>query len=268
MRAPEVLPQDWSRRARSSVRLRSEDFYTITPIPLYIARRTLVLDILVRYASSASSILDFGCGDGWWLEQLSLAHHGDRAALVGLDPSPAMVQRARARAPDADVYVTDRGIRPNDRHDLVYVVGVLAHMSDETALDALADMTRSLTGRGILLLCEQVAPEQQQGPTYIRRTAATYLSHAESLGLSVELAQRIDFRSHRFFEHVIARQYYRHLAGDGDDSARRIQANRHVLFRWLSRAFLFFDRHPVRNSVAGYGNLVLVARKNEAQGPG
>ncbi len=87
--------------------------------------------------------LDVGCGDGLLLTLLA-----DRCAeVVGIDPSPVMVEQARERcASRPDVIVHETGLLrcglPDESFDLVTAHATLHHMSVELGLRRLADLVR------------------------------------------------------------------------------------------------------------------------------
>lgn len=99
-------------------------------------------------------VLDIGCGDG--ALALSLAARG--AAVVGLDPNPAMLRAAQSAAADADLRVGLAGGRiealplPDARFDLITAVTVLCFVSDTAA--AWREMARVLRPGGRLVIGE------------------------------------------------------------------------------------------------------------------
>jgi 2-polyprenyl-3-methyl-5-hydroxy-6-metoxy-1,4-benzoquinol methylase len=60
----------WNMRADNSYKYKGECFYTLTPIPYYYSRRRILLKLLGREIKKINKgkILDFGCGDGFYLK--------------------------------------------------------------------------------------------------------------------------------------------------------------------------------------------------------
>jgi SAM-dependent methyltransferase len=74
-------------------------------------------------------VLDFGCGTGNYLARLSARFECE---LLGLEPSEAMRERARAKNPGLRIEEGDHGRIPfeDDSLDLVYMTDVIHHVSD------------------------------------------------------------------------------------------------------------------------------------------
>lgn len=83
-------------------------------------------------------VLDYGCGMGRLLKPMMLA---GTAELVGYDPAPTMLERAREHLDDgggALVKLTDdRSTLDGERFDLAYCVCVLQHLEWPQQADAL-----------------------------------------------------------------------------------------------------------------------------------
>jgi SAM-dependent methyltransferase len=75
-------------------------------------------------------ILDVGCGEGYVLS--ALRAEGIRCPMSGIDLSPAAIDEARARVPDATFEVTDALALADSgrRYDLVLMTEVLEHIPD------------------------------------------------------------------------------------------------------------------------------------------
>lgn len=83
------------------------------------------LAILVE-TIGAESVLDYGCGDGFWMPDLP--------GYVGYDPTERAIERARINHPDRDY----RSILPGGVFDLVIMRDVLQHLSFHTGTLVLA----------------------------------------------------------------------------------------------------------------------------------
>ena len=98
-----------------------------------------------------SRVLELGCGDGTTAELLSAAGHD----VVGVDVSPAMVELARARVPDA-AFVCGSFVDvrlPSDRDAVLAVGEVLGYLHDERAdvAEVLGRLRDALRPGGLLL---------------------------------------------------------------------------------------------------------------------
>lgn len=95
--------------------------------------------------SAPTRILDIGCGTGAHLDAL-----GALGAVTGVDASPAMVERARAGHPHADVRVADACALPfQEAYDVTFSNAVFHWIPDQEAL--LASVARSLAPGGALV---------------------------------------------------------------------------------------------------------------------
>jgi SAM-dependent methyltransferase len=122
----------------------------------------------------ARSVLDLGCGTG--MLTVSLARPGRR--VVGVDPSAAMLDVARAR-PGGDavewIHGDSRAIPPGP-FDLAFLTGnVVQHIPDAEWIRTLADLRRALRDGGTLTF-ESRDPadrawERWAGPATTRDTA-------------------------------------------------------------------------------------------------
>lgn len=102
----------------------------------------------------AQAILDLGCGSGVLLEQLAPLG----ASLHGIDISPAMIERCRARLPHAEFQVKDVLEAEIPPADVIVMVGEIlsyaaaAHSADEnTLLQFFQRVFRALRPEGIFL---------------------------------------------------------------------------------------------------------------------
>ncbi|HEX7224503.1 MAG TPA: class I SAM-dependent methyltransferase, partial [Candidatus Limnocylindria bacterium] len=121
---------------------------------LYDLEHDEIAEDLAFYATWAGrtggAVLDLGCGSGRLFRPLL---DGGAASVVGLDGSPALLERARARiardpvlgaaADSGRLEIGEGDVRTvarRDRFDLVVLAGVIAHLSGPE--DALRALTR------------------------------------------------------------------------------------------------------------------------------
>lgn len=90
-------------------------------------------------------ILDIGCGTGAHLEAL-----GQLGSVVGIDSSPDVVERARAKHPDADVRVADACALPFEgRFDIAFSNAAFHWIADQVTL--LKSVSAALVPDGMLV---------------------------------------------------------------------------------------------------------------------
>jgi SAM-dependent methyltransferase len=93
-------------------------------------------------------VLDFGCGTGNYLAALRSAAPG--CELFGLEPSDAMMAKARAKNPGLRIEKGDHGAMPYEDgfFDFIYMTDVVHHVPD---LDLLFETLRAKLSTGGLL---------------------------------------------------------------------------------------------------------------------
>jgi SAM-dependent methyltransferase len=98
-------------------------------------------------------VLDIGCGTGAALAEYAAAG----CAVIGVDPSPAMIDAARQRlGPDADLRLADGPSLPvaDGCADLVLISLVLHSIPRADAVDLLTEAGRALTPAGRVLVTD------------------------------------------------------------------------------------------------------------------
>lgn len=113
-------------------------------------------------AGARPHVLDVGCGTGLWL-----AFHAALPALAGArfsgcDPSPEMLERARARLPGADLRVAFAEALPFDTASVDFVAMRFCHHHFADVPAALTEARRVLRSAGRLLLVN-IEPERMPG---------------------------------------------------------------------------------------------------------
>ncbi len=95
-----------------------------------------------------SSVLDIGCGPGFFLEEVRSMDPSAR--LAGVDISATAISLARKRLPDAELLEMDIVLEvPDHCYDLVTMIDVVEHIDDD--LSALRNLKRVC--RGHLVIC-------------------------------------------------------------------------------------------------------------------
>ena len=119
--------------------------------PMQAGVRRVALEVVPPEPDWA--VLDVGCGTGTGLTPYLAAG----CTVAGVDVSPAMLDRARARVGDrAELHLTDGGALPfdDDRFDLVTTLMVLHEIPAVTREPFLAEMARVAKPDGALLLVD------------------------------------------------------------------------------------------------------------------
>lgn len=120
----------------------------------------VVFGIAGRELRAAKTILDVGCGSGWWLEQLG-GCSDVQAALHGVEILPERLASAQLRAPHAELLLADARELPfaDERFDVVTMLTVLSSLGSlADAGQALREAWRVLSADGVLLVWEPRIP--------------------------------------------------------------------------------------------------------------
>jgi cyclopropane fatty-acyl-phospholipid synthase-like methyltransferase len=254
--------QNWDERAKWTTYYKGEYFYTLTPLPLYYKRRVLLIEHLSHYIKQSSSILDFGCGDGWYINYFREKYKSSNYIFFeGLDVSLEMVSLAQKKNEGINIYQSDNGINLSNRYSLIYSIAVFAHIESESLTSLFNGIYMSLKKGGRFILFEQVAKVKYSGDSFIRREILEYITLLNSTGFSIEQTKLFDFASHRFFERRIAKYFYKYFSRGKDNIEKRLNANKSFVFRLLSNIFISIDRYPIKDADLGFGNVFIVAKK-------
>ena len=251
-----------NQRAKLGFRYKGEWHYTITPIPLYIKRRRLLLDLLKPFIHDANNICDFGCGDGYYLSHFNKLTLGQKE-FTGIDISEEMIAIASYKIPGLNLFKAANGIPDNIANapfNLIYSIAVFAHIDDDSLLNSIFESFKhNLLPGGKLIIFEQVAPVSYRGKSFIRRTIKDYEDLIIKYGFKVQNHTLISFDCHRYFERYLAKIYYKYFCKGNSDHEKRIHANSQILFRLMSMFFLMFDTNPLKQHInSGWGNVFMV----------
>jgi ubiquinone/menaquinone biosynthesis C-methylase UbiE len=101
-------------------------------------------------AAGEIAVLDVGCGTGNWLAAQTAAFEGQPVLFHGVDPSPAMLEHARAKTPSADVQLgrAEALPYPDAAFDYVYSSFAFHHFEDKAR--SLDELLRVLMPSGVL----------------------------------------------------------------------------------------------------------------------
>jgi SAM-dependent methyltransferase len=130
---------------------RYEQGYMQDFVDPYEACRVVTIDDTLRSLSNEPRrILDFGCGEGRYLEVVH--RHFPDAQLVGCDISKVALEHARRNRPSADYVLMDEGRlpAPDGSFDLILSVEVLEHVADVGL--ATRELARLLAPNGHLVV--------------------------------------------------------------------------------------------------------------------
>ncbi len=177
------------------------------------AIRGELLAHLLRLAApeiaGAATILDAGCGNGWWLR--SLVEAGvEPERLYGIDIQPERVAAAREAVPGAEIAVGDaRHLRfPDESFAVVLQLTLLSSLGSHRAIrEALGEGMRVLAPGGLLLIYEPRVPNPLNRHTLLvtdSDLAAAGVTPTDQLSLTVvpALARRLGGRTQERYERL------------------------------------------------------------------
>jgi len=244
-----------------SYQYKGETFYTVTPIPYYYKRRALLLALIEPLIANATvkDVCDFGCGDGWYIQYFGNRYPAKK--YYGLDISRSMLECAKRASPFATLRHGDR-IDFANHFDLIYSIAVLQHVPDDVIKKLFANINETLCTKGRFVFFEATGVKRTEGETWYRRTTYEYARFAEDAGFEIEQRQLIAFPFHNLFERKIAPYYKRFIVRGFDSNERSINANKSVLFKFLSLLFLNATKEPLRADDGMIdGNTLYISRK-------
>lgn len=218
------------------------------------------------------SAFDVGAGTGYWVR---VWHELGVPRVDGCDLVPAAVGRLEAefagrgdRFVAADVGAADSGL-PEESYDLVSVMNVLLHLTDDAAFErALGNLAALVAPGGRLVLVEPILLD----PTYERPLTATQTSRARAfpayreplLAAGLELVELrgalamannpIEAGSRAAYDRYL--RWWRWVAKRAKTSPRSI--------RWVGPLMFAFDRVMLATGAAPSSKIVLFRRPGGA----
>lgn len=128
-------------------------------VPGYGETLKMVELLAFQYAQNDSNLYDLGCSLGAATMALSRGSAGKSCRVIGLDNSPAMVQRCQEMLKDQDVEIRCQDILDTGIHDASVVVlnFVLQFVDKERRSELLNHIYQGLKPGGVLILSEKIA---------------------------------------------------------------------------------------------------------------
>jgi SAM-dependent methyltransferase len=152
----------------------------------------LHLEWLQKYSSTRARILDYGCGYGRTLAELSLNSYTN---LVGTDFSERMLIRARAKVPNASLVRNEGKLFPfaNASFDVVLLFAVLTCTPvDSDQQQLVAEVWRVLRPSGLLYISDLLLNDDERN----RKRYEQYAGNNRPYGV-FELPEGVVVRHHR-----------------------------------------------------------------------
>lgn len=150
---------------------------------------------------SGQRVLDVGCGTGTMATRIKQLH--PQIEIVGIDPDPKALARARRKASRASVTVQfDQGFAdslpyPAESFDRVVSSFVFHHLPAEVKLKALVEMRRVLNPAGELHLADFEGPEDHHQGLLARLLHSNHHLHDNSEHRVLDLMQQAGFSNAR-----------------------------------------------------------------------
>jgi SAM-dependent methyltransferase len=132
---------------------------------------------LDAFVPPTARILDYGCGYGRAMAELASLGYTN---LVGMDFSPAMVERGRQTYPALDLRVVEAlpTAEPDGSFDAVLLLAVLTSIPNESEQEAvMAEMRRLLRARGVLYLSDMPLQADRRNLDRYKRDASEFGSY-------------------------------------------------------------------------------------------
>ena len=141
--------------------IRSPRFYDLMTTAMTLGRIGAMREAFLDTAQvrAGDRVLDVGCGTGS-LALVAKRRVGQSGTVVGIDPSPEMIARARAKADAAGLAIefhlapAQQLPFPDASFDVVLSTMMLHHVPDALRMQAVGEMRRVLKPQGRLLVAE------------------------------------------------------------------------------------------------------------------
>jgi SAM-dependent methyltransferase len=252
----------WEKRGKAGFSFHDEVFYTITPIGFYYHRRKELLARMERVLQglpAAASVLDFGCGDGFFT--CRFARQFPDLRFWGCDLSHEMIARSHKLQQKRQLQVTFQqaasDIPFNETFDLIYVIGVFYNLDEATLEQVTRRLAERLKPGGRVVLFEITSVLWPRGgKIWRRRRPQAYRRLFQQAGFSLVEEELIAFPLYnvlgRFLFHGLA---YLCFAGDMH------RANDTAWYQRLSNAFMTATQPLNRRLPSWAGNTFFVFQR-------
>ena len=136
-------------------------------VPGYAQTLQMVELLAHQYGQDNSNVYDLGCSLGAASMALSRGCAGKNCQIIGIDNSPAMVERCQKTLKDENIHIHCQDILHTDIDNASVVVlnFVLQFIAQDERLKLLEKIQRGLKPDGVLIVSEKVAfsdPHEQQ----------------------------------------------------------------------------------------------------------
>lgn len=272
----------WNERAKSKIFYKNEYFYTVTSLPFYIKRRELLLCHLEKEISLLNnenkniSILDFGCGDGYY--SLSLKKKFPYTDVKGCDLSESMIESAKINSKESGFtinYLVANSVIPfQEKFDIIIIIAVLAHVLEDSLLVTIVtDISNHLRTGGSVIIFEATANIPRKGTTWSRRIPGFYENLFSRQGFSLKEHTLVSFpffsRMDWFISKII--RLVLSIASKFLSEKSHIQEKITVVRSNLNKIFIYLLLSEILISVSKFldpffsaseGNSFMIFRKN------
>ena len=178
-------------------------YTTSAPYSSTVANRRMTDATLQRIPLSAKRVLDAGCGDGTYANDIK--RQRTSLEIIGFDPASEAIRIARSRFPGIEFVVGDvlrPETFPEGKFDLIILRGVLHHVLDPAQAirhcAARADTLLIIEPNGnnpVLKLIEKVSPyhREHEERSFSSRTLARWCREANSPAESISFIGFVPF---------------------------------------------------------------------------
>jgi len=128
-------------------------------VPGYAQTLQMVELLAHQYGQDHSNVYDLGCSLGAATMALSRGCAGKHCTIIGVDNSPAMVERCKSMLNDATIHIHCQDILGTriENASVVVLNFVLQFIEQDQRLQLLSTIQRGLKPGGVLILSEKIA---------------------------------------------------------------------------------------------------------------
>ena len=253
----------WENRGKCKYYYRGEDFYTVTPIPYYYRRRKKLLNLLdeeiceFRGKTPDVSVLDFGCGDGFYSVYTSKMLNN--CSVWGYDVAHSMIKRAKQKRNSVQKKKITFSTKfpASKKFDIIYIFAVFAHLTDRQINCMIGILPDLLKPSGKILLFEATGSKSFRGKKWFRRTEQEYIELFQKSNLALQRKKIIIFPFYSKCRYRIIKPISRLFF-----HSEILIANNNIFFRWINEFFLFLSQFLDRFFEDHDGNTFFVFSKH------